>query len=314
MARGGGGCLKVLVALLSVALVAVVAVGVATVLGSQARPGEPEQQEPVAKAFSDYSWEELSEVSAKVAAAGSAEAGAEVAEGYNVHVGDMRRFKLADDTVVDVTVVGICADERSDGSGVAGLTFICSPIATEPMSEEATNAGGWEGSGLRAWLASDGMALLPEDLASKIVPVKKSTNNVGVTSDASAVTQTDDALWLFSASEVCGPLTWFSDEYGDTPNVWTAYVDYTVYDALLSSEGAQYAYFAEAGVTGESGAGGVLEQTLRGAATAWWYRTPYPFTYTGADESFFYQVMDSGYPSSVGEATSEAGVVLGFCL
>lgn len=314
MSRNGGGCLKALAAVLSVALVAVVAVGVALVLRSQDRPSAPVEQELAPKAFADYSWEELSEISSSIASAATDEEGRAVAEGYNVHVGDMRRIKLRDDTVVDVTVVGLRADERSDGSGKAGITLMCSPISTRPMNDSATNEGGWASSGLRSWLAADGLALLPEELSSQIVSVRKSTNNTGVTSDASSVTQTDDALWLFSASEVCGALTWFANEYGDAPNAWTGYVDYTVYDALLSSEGSQYELFSAAGVTGESDPSGVLEQSLRGTGVAWWYRTSYPYSFTGTDASFFYQVMASGFPSSVGDASSVAGVVVGFCL
>lgn len=314
MAQRGGGCLKLVAALLSVALVAVVAAGVAVVLRSQDGPAASQDAAPEPQAFADYTWAQLSELSAELSAAASPEEATSLAASRGVHVGDARRIQLTDGTVVDVTVVGICADERADGSGKAGLTLMSSPVALQPMNGEATNAGGWEASQLRSWLASEGLALLPPELAERVVSVTKRTNNVGVTSDAAAVTETTDALWAFSASEVCGPLTWFSDEYGDTPSAQTAYVDYTAYDKLLSSEGAQYAYFAEAGVTGGSDPSGVLAQTLKGASTAWWYRTAYPYTFTGADESFFYQVMPTGFPSSVGDASTSAGVVVGFCL
>ena len=314
MAQRGGGCLKVMAALLSVALVAAVAVGVALVLQTQGAPSSLEETKPEPQAFSDYSWEELSALSSELSSAASADEATSLAASRGVHVGDMRRMQLTDGTVVDVTVVGICADTRADGSGTAGLTLMCSPLSTQPMNEAATNEGGWEASGLRAWLAGEGFSLLPPDLAERVVSVTKRTNNVGVTGDVASVTETADTLWAFSASEVCGPLTWFSDEYGDTPTAQTAYVDYTAYDKLLSAEGSQYAYFAQAGVTGDSDPSGALAQSLKGASVAWWYRTAYPYSFTGQDKSFFYQVMATGFPSSVGDAPTPAGVVVGFCL
>ena len=295
--------------LLSVALVAAVAVSVALVLGGPGPSQEAGPQELAPRQFSEYSWDELSQVSAMVSAAAS-----DVARSYNVSVGSTRRVRLADGTVVDLTVVGLRADERSDGAGKAGITLMLSPIATRPMNEAAANAGGWEGSALRSWLATDGLALLPSDLSSRLVSVRKTTNNVGAASDASALTQTDDLLWLFSASEVCGDVTWFSDEYGATPSVWTGYVDYTAYDRLVSGEGAQYSYFAQAGVSGSSGGTGALALSLRGQAVSWWYRTAYPYTYAGGDESYFYQVNAKGFPSSVGEADQASGIVVGLCL
>ena len=240
--------------------------------------------------------------------------GRAVAEKYCVAVGDVRPLPLDDGRSATLTVVGIRADARADGSGVAGLTLMASPIALRPMNDVATNAGGWEASTLRAWLAGEGLELLPDELADAVVAVEKRTNNVGVTADASAVTQTADELWLFSASEVCGAPGWFVAEYGAEPNYHTGYVDFAVYDALLAAEGEQYEHFRDAGVTGSSDPSGALALTYGGAETPWWYRTAYPYSFTGEDASFFYQVMASGYPSGTGLASESAGVVVGMCL
>lgn len=317
--KDGGGCLTAVAVVLSVAVLAL-GVGLLYLVmtgGAPGTAGEEEQQEAealVARDFQDYDWDEVAQIADLIAAADTDEAAAEVAADYNVSVGQSRSLTLTDGTVARVTVVGLRHDERADGTGVAGLTLMASPISSQPMNAEATNAGGWEASTLRAWLASDGMALVPDELSSLIVPVTKLTNNAGVTSDASAVTQTTDSLWLFSAVEVCGPVTWFVDEFGDEPNVWTGYVDYSVYDSLISSEGSQYEYFSAQGVTGGSDPNGVLSLAYGTSLVPWWYRTPYPYTYTGEDESFFYQVMSSGFPSSVGIASDAAGVTVGFCL
>lgn len=276
--------------------------------GNDAQGAEERRVGVEAKAFADYSWSELAQVAQLIAAAETNEAAQEVAAAYNVEVGAAHGLELADGAQATATVVGIAADAGS------GITFMTSPIASRAMNSTATNVGGWESSELRGWLASDGLGLLPEELGQSIVAVEKLTNNVGVTSDAASVTATTDKLWLFSGSEVCGTLTWFTSEYGSTPNAHTDYTDFAAYDAMLSAEGSQYAYFAAAGVTSESDASGILAMTYGGKETAWWYRTSYPYSFTGDDASFFFQVMASGFPSSVGQADQEAGVVVGFCL
>lgn len=317
MSRRGGGCLTAAAVALSLVVLALAAGLVCLVLTNgapTAEVGAPLEEELVPKAFDEYAWGELSEVAAMISSAPSDEEGRAIAEKYGVSVGSVRPLALDDGRTCSLTVVGIRADERADGSGVSGLTLMASPISVRAMNEEETNAGGWESSDLRSWLAAEGMGLLPDELAEAIVPVRKLTNNVGVTSDAASVTETDDSLWLFSASEVCGTVTWFTDEYGVEPNAHTGYVDFAPYDALLNLEGEQYEYFSAAGVSASSDPQGALRLTYGGSETSWWYRTAYPFTYVGGDECYFYQVMASGYPSTTGLATSASGVTVGFCL
>lgn len=316
MSRRGGGCLTAVAIALGAALV-VLGAGLVWLVGSGGTPQAPApdgREQLVPREFQDYTWTELSQVAALVAAADSDDEAAEVAETYNVSVGATRSLKLDDGTVVSLVVVGLCHDERADGGGKAGLTLMTSPIALRPMNESGTSDGGWEASEVRTWLATDGVGLLPDDLASAVVPVHKLTNNAGVTSDASSVTQTSDNLWLFSAAEVCGRVGWFESEYGSEPNAYTGYIDFAPYDELLSSEGTQYAYFADAGVTDSSDPSHALQLTYAGQDVAWWYRSAYPFSYTGEDAAYFYQVMSTGFPGTTGLAGEPAGVVVGLCL
>ena len=87
-----------------------------------------------------------------------------------------------------------------------------------------------------------------------------------------------------------------------------------VYDEILSAEGEQYPYFRVAGVTCSSDSNGVLALEYGGAPTAWWYRSPYPVSFEGEQGTYFYQVMDTGYPSSLGSVGQGAGVTVGLCL
>jgi hypothetical protein len=268
------------------------------------------------KDFSDYSWDELSQISTKIAAAATDNDGLAIAQEYNladaagVPVNETREVVLDDNTLAYARIVGFRHDQRSDGSGVAGMTLMVSMLSEQPMDASGAKAGGWEPSSLRSWLSSDGMALLPDDLAARIVSVVKSTNNVGVTSDVSSVTQTADDLWAFSAVEVCGNISWFEDEFASE-------ISYTAgLDAVLNVEGTQYPYFSAAGVTGETGGpSGVLALTYRGSARPWWYRSAYPLNYADTSSSqYFFRVSETGYPSSVGDASTPSGVVAGFCL
>lgn len=313
MGRRTGGALTAVALILSLAVVAVGAAALYLVMNSQpgTEPSAPQEEALEPKSFSEYDWDELAEVARTIAAADDPEA---TAAQWGIEVGDVRPLSLSDGRQASLTVVGIACDERADGQGKAGLTLMTSPIATQPMNGSDTAEGGWEGSALRAWLAEDGRALLPSELADAVVTVRKSTNNVGKTDDPDSVTQTEDALWLFSVREVCGDVTLFVDEYGDEVRERTSYIDYSVYDGLLNLEGEQYPYFADAGVTCSADASGVLAQTYGGTACSWWYRSPYPYAFNGEEGAFFYQVMESGYPATLGYTSAPAGVVVGLCL
>lgn len=276
---------------------------------------------PAPKAFSEYSWDELSQIARMISAAADDAAGLEVAREYGIVGADgaiadcVRPIELTDGHVVTCRVVGARADELADGSGKAGLTFMTSPLSRRGMNDEDTNLGGWESSRLRAWLAADSLALLPQELSSGVVEVSKTTNNTGSVKggDFDVLTSTADKLWAFSASEVYGDVTWFAQEYGDKPIANTGYVDFAPYDRLLCSEGAQYAYFAEQGVR-DRASFSALEGAVGSMGGNWWLRTPYPASLVGVEDSCFYQVMASGYPSTVLRASEENGVVAGFCL
>lgn len=268
------------------------------------------------KDFTDYSWDELSQISTKIAAAATDDDGLAIAQEYKLAdaagapVNETREVVLDDNTLAYARIVGFRHDQRADGSGVAGMTLMVSMLSEQPMETSNTSQGGWESSSLRAWLAGDGMALLPDDLASHIVSVSKASNNVGVTSDLASVTQTADGLWAFSAVEVCGNITWFEDEFATE-------ISYTAgLDTVLNAEGAQYPYFSAAGVTEETGGqSGALALTYRGSSRPWWYRSAYPLNYADtSSSSYFFRVSETGFPSSVGQANATAGVVAGLCI
>ena len=268
---------------------------------------------PALVAYAGYTWPELQDISNKVAAASSDADGIAVAASYGLCdasgaiTSNATQLVLSDNTLAYVQLVGIRQDQRADGSGVVGLTFMAYMVSEQPMCSTASCAGGWEASSLRAWLQSTAAtSLLPEEMSSVIVPVTKLTNNTGITRDEGSVTATSDALWVFSAHEVCGDVSWFAHDYGN----WCSY-----YDDVINAEGQQYQYFSQQGVTSVSDAANTLALTYRGSSRAWWYRSPYPYSVDGNDSvGYFYQANESGYPSSLGQSDSAAGVVVGFCV
>lgn len=274
--------------------------------GEDAANGDAEGQSPAASAtvksaVEAYTWDELSQISAEIAAAGDEVAGIEVAKKYNLCTPDgqldgtqVKSVTLTDGTQTTVQIIGFNHDEKTSG-GKAGITFIFgNAIAEMPMNPSDTNAGGWEASQPRAYLNSDGMALLPQELVSKISAVDKLTNNIGETENASSVSVTSDALWLPSATEVCGVVSWFGDGSG--------------YDEVVNAEGSEYKLYRDESVDSE-GPNEILVKTYNGEPCLWWERSPYPFL----PDDFLY-VDDAGNASFCNYTSYSYGVVPCFCI
>ena len=122
-------------------------------------------------------------------------------------------------------VAGFNHDDRADGTGTAGITFVSrGTVGTRQMNSSDTTAGGWRDSGLRSWMNSELLGRLPSEVSDVVVPVSKLTNSVGETTDVSAVVATSDTLWTLSYSEIGGQMS--TDDPG--------------HDAVYNAEGAQY--------------------------------------------------------------------------
>jgi hypothetical protein len=260
----------------------------------------------------DYSWEELSEISRQMSAYASRDEALEVAKTYHLvnedgsMTGETKQVTLDDGTVIEVALADVYHDAKADGSGQCGMTFVCMTCAgTHQMNDTNVIDGGWEACSMRSWLDTEMMENLPDDLASVIVSANKLTNNVGMTTDTGSVTSTSDRLWLLSAREVCGNITWYADEYGS----W-----HSDEDAVFNAEGEQYALFAQLGVTCYDDPDDCLVRTSNGTAISWFLRTCESNKYNFMDDSYYRSVLDSGYPKSITAPSEQAGVVFGFCI
>lgn len=266
-------------------------------------------QPDVKDSIADYSWDELSQISDLITECADADKAAEVAKKYHILTDDgkitdaTREIKLGTGATVQARVAGIYHDELADGGGKAGITFYVPFIASlRGMNGSPTNADGWAGSDMRAWLNSpDGIeGNLPGELRDKIAPASKMTNNTGRSVQTDSVTPTSDRVWLFSLREVCGDIAWeWAAEPGNSEN----------FNQIANLEGSQYQLFRELGVTAGQTSNAVVNRDGNGASTHWWLRSPS----LGTDDQFRYIAYD-GNTTTSGEATYEIGVVFGFCV
>ena len=277
----------------------------------------PEVSEFEPRPFPEYTFAELEAISNALVSAGDQHEA--YARYFNLVdengklVTDPLLFKLSDGTVIEARLAGLCHDTRADTGEKAGITLMCSTFSLSKMNNANTTAGGWEASDLRSGLATTGYNALPEDIRSVIKPVYKATNNVGETNSTDCVSYTTDYLWLFSATEVCGEIDWFWQEFKDGAGAG----GYTQLDTILNAEGSQYRVFAEAGVTAQTGIeASVMQVNYHGTPCEWWMRSPYPLSYMPETTYVhcFYQVMESGFPNATGQANKDAGVVVGLCI
>lgn len=263
----------------------------------------------VKSAVEAYTWDELSQISAEIGAAGDEAAAIEVAKKYNLCTPEgkldgtqVKSVTLADGTQTTVQIVGFAHDDKTSG-GKAGITFVFGgPLVNQPLpmnDDDSIGAeGGWESCSMRRYLNGDGLLMLPEELKTIVVPVDKLTDNKGHEGDSevavSSVSTTSDYLWLFSNVELSGVVPeWSENEAANE-----------VFDA----EGSEYKLFRDMGVSYLE-ANAILERSFEGEQIWWWMRSPNPY-----NSGYFSFVSAEGAPHDATYAGADLGVIPGFCI
>lgn len=268
------------------------------------------------RTMDDYGWDELAELADRIAAAASDDEALGIARKAGLVNADgsltdehVKRFPLADGTAAEAQIVGFRTDRRADGQGVAGISLLMrTPVGDPRPMNDGLRLGGWEQSSLREWMATEMLGLLPAELVSRVRPVVKDTNNVGAvdTGESTELSQTTDAFWLPSMTELCGY---------QGPETFGKGYEYL--SDLYSYEGAQYQLFNELGISGLS-ANEAIVRRVAGERVYWWERTPSADASVGMPSTVFNRVMRDGDAfngATPGDAPAEPTYVIpGFCL
>ena len=254
-----------------------------------------------------YSWEDLAAISAELREAPTTADMVMVARHYNIldengrlNGNQTKRFELIDGTELTAQIIGIGHDERADGNGRAGISFLIKECVTvRDMNANGNIEGGWRQSDLRKALEETYLPMLPSDLAGVICAVNKRTNNVGTASEDSVdvVTKTSEKLWVPSTVEVIGRVN-AADLY--TQHAWAA--------PIYNAEGTRYQLFEDI-MTMPNSENTILIRRVGSAPTAWWLRSPRP----GSQHTFCTVDATGNAPSGDGTAYAY-GLVFGFCI
>lgn len=199
-------------------------------------------------------------------------------------VGAMKELDLGSEGVVHMQIVGIDADDLSDGSGKAPLTLISKELLKtrhEMSADGATGAvGGWEMSAMRSYLSSTVFPLIPAAVRTSIRAVSKASRILNTKKEEVNNVLTNDTLWIPSVCEIYGP-----DAGAETIGCYYHEV-FSLVDERIKS------------VVGED------------SPTQWWFRSAslQPNIYSRYNNAH----MDGEYYRN--RCTNAYGVALGFCL
>jgi len=208
--------------------------------------------------------------------------------------GDKRgNVKMTNGSTMEFRLIGMNHDDKADGTGKAGLTFMATDASKIPAHAMFTSSnhtyvnGGWRDTDLRKQMNSgDIWTLMPQEFQSNISPVIKITDNGPATGSyykKANVSSTVDKLWLISYNELVETSYW-----------WHNAIEY---------EGSQY-YFFKNKVTRNYSPNTVLNSSHIKASYSWrWERSSSP-----GSGSFLF-IYDSGDPSGNFLADDLNGVV-----
>lgn len=127
-------------------------------------------------------------------------------------LGDKKTETLNTGETVELQIIGFNHDDKSNGTGKAGLTLqMVNCLATlYAMSASNTNKGGWGASDIRTLTLPKIKSTLSSDLQTVITLVNKKAANGGGSYYSATETLSDD-LFLLSEIELTGKVTYSQD-------------------------------------------------------------------------------------------------------
>lgn len=289
--------------------------GIGDAPGGEATPATGTGGIVIRPSVDSYSWDELSQISRQISTATSSSEAMRVASEYNLcgpngELSSMpsKSITLSNGTQLHARIIGFNHDDRSDGSGKAGLTFLFDEaVALSPWNSSGLNDGGWQASTIRSWLSMTFLDTLPDDLASGILEVNKASNNVGGVDSGTLGTDvvgvTADKLWVPSHIELAG-----NDPEDTRWPEWRSGSEYYWCNDIISSEGSCYSLFEELATNGST-SNDVLIRRYEGTAQKWWMRSTNPhFSFVTLT------VSETGALDGDVGSIESLGIVPGFCV
>jgi hypothetical protein len=154
------------------------------------------------RTFANNTPEQISKVSALISYNNMTSA--EVAETFGWNIGDTTSITLSSGEELTFRIMGFNHDDKSDGSGKAGITLdMTSTTTAYKLNSTSTNKGGFPASTLRNNILPTIKATFPQEWQDIVKAVNKKSANGGSTNYTETVT-TSEELFLLSCIEIYG--------------------------------------------------------------------------------------------------------------
>lgn len=236
--------------------------------------------------FADNSWDTISAVSAEISSAGLTSE--EIYSTYGWSIGDTKTETLSTGEVVTFSIIGFNHDDKSDGTGKAGITMqMVDCLSTKySMNSTNTNACGYAASVMKTSTLSAIKSTLSQELQDNILLVDKKSANGGSTNYTETVTLSED-LFLLAEMEVFGTSTYAQDG---------------------AIEGIVYEYWNGKSAVDRIKKYDTEADGVADTATGWWLRSSAFY-----NDGYFCYVDMSGNSSNY-NASNLRGVSFAFCI
>ena len=213
----------------------------------------------------------------------------QVAEEFGWNIGDIIPITLSTEEVIEMRIIGINHDDKSDGSGKAGITLqMVDCLATKySMNSTATNTGGYPASQMKTSTLPTIKALLPQEWQNIIKLVDKKSANGGGSNYSETLTLSED-IFLLSQIEIFGDNATNAQDHANEGSVYEYWNGKNNEDRIKKYD---------------TDADGVPDSAL-----IWWMRSSY---YNNT--SSFCRVREIGN-NFYGSAANVVGVSFGFCI
>lgn len=132
-------------------------------------------------------------------------------------IGDTKELDLGTEGKHLMEIVAFDTDDRADGNGKAGITWISKDLLATSheinparvANTESTGAlGGWEKSEMRTYLKGTIKPLIPETVRNAIVPVTKISNAYQASDETAFQQTTTDDVWIPGHRELFNSTTY----------------------------------------------------------------------------------------------------------